>query len=91
MSGARQLGRFEFVDLVAPQWLGHVFLAECFEGTPRETEEAAPIWFPVDSLPFDNMWEDDRLWLPRLLAGERLEGAFLFDDGRLLTHRLTNC
>ena len=85
---ARQLGRFQFVDLSAPQWFGHVFLAGDFAGTPEETDEAVPVWFAVDALPFDQMWQDDRYWLPRLLAGERLTGAFLFDDGRLLTHRL---
>ncbi|RMF00282.1 MAG: 8-oxo-dGTP diphosphatase [Alphaproteobacteria bacterium] len=81
-------GRFRFVELNGPQWLGFVFLASLYEGEPRETEEADPFWCPVTALPFDQMWEDDRHWLPRLLEGERLEGDFLFDDGRLLAHRL---
>jgi len=81
-------GVFRFVDLVQPQWLGYVFVAGRHEGTAIETEEGSPIWTPVDALPFAEMWEDDRLWLPRLLAGESLEGEFLFDDGRLLAHRL---
>jgi hypothetical protein len=34
------------------------------------------------------MWDDDRYWLPRILAGERLEGDFLFRDGVLAAHRL---
>ena len=81
-------GRFVFVDLVAPQWLGYVYLAHRFVGTPVSTEEADPAWYAVDALPFGEMWDDDRFWLPRLLEGERLQGEFLFDDGRLLAHRL---
>jgi 8-oxo-dGTP diphosphatase len=85
---AVEKGRFSFLDLTALQWAGHVFLAHRFEGEPVATEEADPLWYPVDALPFERMWEDDRYWLPRLLAGERLCGEFLFDDGRLLAHRL---
>lgn len=85
---ARLMGRFRFVDLTASQWLGYVFTASRAEGTPVETEEGDPAWYPVGGLPFAEMWDDDRYWLPRVLAGERLTGDFLFDDGRLLTHRL---
>lgn len=81
-------GRFRFVDLVGPQWLGYAYLAHRFEGTPVPTAEADPAWYPVGALPFDEMWDDDRFWLPRVLDGERLSGDFLFDDGRLLAHRL---
>ena len=81
-------GRFSFLDLRAPQWFGYVFVAREFEGTPHETDEAVPLWYPLDALPFAQMWDDDRFWLPRILEGEKLEGEFLFDDGRLLAHRL---
>ena len=30
------------------------------------------------------MWEDDELWLPRALAGERLRGDFALDGERLI-------
>lgn len=81
-------GRFKFVDRVASQWFGYIFVARAHEGEARETAEGAPVWVGIDELPFDRMWPDDRYWLPRVLAGEVLEGEFLFDDGRLLTHRL---
>lgn len=82
-------GRFKFVDLTAPQWFGFIYTATAFEGSPIETEEGDPSWYSIHELPFDQMWEDDRFWLPRVLAGESLVGEFLFDDGRLLTHRLS--
>lgn len=87
---AELLGEFRFLDLVAMQWYGYVFLARDWQGEPVQTEEADPFWCAVDSLPLDQMWDDDRFWLPRLLAGERLRGDFLFDDGRLLSHRLAS-
>ena len=88
LTAPQLLGRFRFVDLTASQWLGFAFLATRYQGSPHETDEARPHWFELHSLPLDQMWEDDRHWLPRLLEGERLEGDFLFDDGRLLAHRL---
>ena len=53
----------------------YVYLAGDFAGSLRETEEAVPEWFSVDALPFDQMWEDDRHWLPLLLAGKYFQGT----------------
>jgi 8-oxo-dGTP diphosphatase len=77
-----------FIDTQDEDWLGYIFVGEGCVGTPRETAEASPAWHALDDLPFDEMWDDDRYWLPRVLAGERLEGEFLFAGGRLLAHRL---
>lgn len=79
---------FRFVDTHDHDWLGFVFTATAFAGEPRPSAEALPFWAPVADLPLERMWDDDRYWLPRLLAGERLEGDFLFASGRLLAHRL---
>jgi 8-oxo-dGTP diphosphatase len=78
----------KFLDLEDEDWLGYVYIADDFRGEPRSTPEAVPLWYPVHALPIDEMWDDDRYWLPRLLARERLEGEFLFRRGRLLAHRL---
>jgi 8-oxo-dGTP diphosphatase len=51
-----------------------VFLARAFTGLPVTTAEAEPLWFPADALPYDQMWSDDRHWLPLLLAGEHFAG-----------------
>ncbi len=63
----------------------HVFLAEALDGEPRETDEALPHWVPVDAVPYDRMWEDDRHWLPLLLAGRHFEARALFDGDELLS------
>jgi 8-oxo-dGTP diphosphatase len=77
-----------FVDLEGDDWLGYVFVAGAFAGEPRTTPEAVPEWFPLDALPLDRMWPDDRLWLPLVLAGERLRGDFLFRRGDLLAWQI---
>src|SRR5262245_46225687 len=47
-TGVEQRGeiRFQFTDGLALH--GYVFLATGCEGRPRETEEATPIWTPLD-------------------------------------------
>jgi hypothetical protein len=30
------------------------------------------------------MWEDDRLWLPRMLDGESFSGFFVFDGEKMV-------
>lgn len=88
VAAARLAAVLRFLDVAGDDWLGYVFVAEQGSGTPRTTAEAIPAWHALDALPFDEMWEDDRVWLPRVLAGDSLEGDFLFDAGRLLAHRL---
>ena len=83
-----QMAILRFVDRVDSQWLGHVFVAECHEGTPIETDEAEPFWAPLDAIPYDGMWEDDRIWLPEVLVGRFVRGDFLFESGKLLSFAL---
>ena len=63
---------------------GFVFRASGFRGMPRETDEAIPEWFSVKAIPYHNMWADDRIWLPLLLAGKKFSGRFLFDGDQML-------
>lgn len=62
----------------------HVFRSDGVEGEPVETDEAVPVWRARDEIPYDEMWEDDRYWLPLLLEGRRFEVRTLFDGDRLL-------
>lgn len=65
-----------------PEWdlLVTVFVAHRFSGRPAESDEVAPRWYPVDRLPYEQMWDDARHWLPRVLAGERLTADISFAD-----------
>lgn len=78
--------RFQFTDGYGIHV--HVFRASGCEGTPAETDEAIPIWAPVDAIPFEEMWADDRLWVPHLLAGRRFDGRFVFDGDTMLDQAL---
>ncbi len=62
----------------------HVFTARRWEGEPQETDEAAPRWFGVGEVPYDDMWADDRFWLPQVIAGETVRGRFEFDSAETL-------
>ena len=52
-------------------------------GEPQQTPEAVPRWTPLAAIPWDEMWADDRFWLPLLLAGDDVDGRFLFDGDAL--------
>jgi 8-oxo-dGTP diphosphatase len=78
--------RFQFLDGLSLH--GYVFTATDCDGDPRETKEATPLWTPIDAIPYDEMWADDRLWVPLMLAGTRFEGRFLFDGDRMLGHEI---
>jgi 8-oxo-dGTP pyrophosphatase MutT (NUDIX family) len=45
-----------------------VYTATRYAGTPVESDEMKPKWFATDAVPLDAMWEDDRYWLPAILA-----------------------
>jgi 8-oxo-dGTP diphosphatase len=71
-----------FVFPVRPSWdqTISVFTATSWHGEPIETAEIAPRWFPVRELPVDQMWDDARHWLPRVLAGEYVAATFTYAD-----------
>ncbi|MCX6996298.1 MAG: 8-oxo-dGTP diphosphatase [Kiritimatiellaeota bacterium] len=73
---------FQFADGFSIH--GYVFTATGFEGEPRETDEAIPVWAPTDALPYHRMWADDRVWIPLLLQGKKFTARFLFDGDLLL-------
>lgn len=77
---------FQFVD--GYSLFCSVFVAPDFRGEPIETDEAVPLWTPVDAIPYDEMWEDDIHWLPGVLEGRQFRGFFTFEDDRMLWHRV---
>lgn len=83
-----------FVERDGPQWLGFAFVATAYTGVLTESAEARPFWCPITSIPYSDMWPDDKIWLPRVLesgdlrSGETLPlvGNFLFADEVLIAH-----
>ncbi len=77
---------FQFMD-------GHsihvwVFTATECAGEAKETEEAVPLWTELDQIPYDEMWADDRIWVPLMLEGRSFSGRFVFDGDAMLDHQL---
>jgi 8-oxo-dGTP diphosphatase len=65
-----------------------VFVARSFTGEPIETDEATPFWVPIEGVPYDAMWADDRHWLPLVLAGNSFQGWFEFDGETMLSREV---
>ncbi len=84
--GVRYAGRLRFQFLDGFSIVGEVFRASRYRGTPVETAEAMPRWYPLRRLPYAQMWADDRVWLPLILAGRCVEGRFLFDGDHMLDY-----
>lgn len=80
----RKLGELRFSMSDHPGIHCHVYRADDFSGTPTETDEAVPVWTPLDAIPYHRMWEDDRHWLPLLLDDRTFLGSFAFEGERLL-------
>lgn len=57
----------------------HVYVCDEWRGEIVESEEMAPKWFKIDDIPYDEMWDDDKYWLPRVLNGEKIVSFFEFD------------
>ncbi len=87
-TGVEQVGElwFQFTD--GHSILCYVFLANGYRGRPVETDEAVPLWTPIQAVPFDEMWEDDRVWMPWLLRRQPFFGRASFDGERLIGHAM---
>lgn len=78
---------FDFVDGLKMN-VG-VYRATRWEGEPTETAEALPVWTPLNALPLDEMWADDRIWLHEVLVAKRhFLGRFRFDNDTMLAHEV---
>jgi 8-oxo-dGTP diphosphatase/2-hydroxy-dATP diphosphatase len=62
----------------------YVTVARRFRGEPRlqpDSKMRNLSWYPVASLPIDEMMFGDRVWIERVLAGERLMGEIYYAPG----------
>ena len=48
----------------------HVFKSLSHEGEPQETDEMRPGWFDINKIPYEEMWPDDKYWMPLFIAGK---------------------
>lgn len=88
VSALEQLGehRFQFTNGYSIHcW---VYRTDRYEGVPVETDEAAPLWRKIADIPYERMWEDDRIWLPLLIEGRSFSASWIFDDDAMVDYEL---
>ena len=80
----RKLGELRFSMTDCPDILCHVYRSDDFTGEPTETPEAVPVWMPLDKIPYERMWADDRHWFPYLIDDRCFLGRFVFEGESLV-------
>jgi 8-oxo-dGTP diphosphatase len=63
-----------------PAWsqVVHVYTARTWQGIARPSREIDPEWIAVSEIPYGEMWDDCRHWLPRVLDGDWTRARFVF-------------
>lgn len=76
----KKVGEFDFYFPHKPEFdqTVHTYLIEEIKGIPTESEEMSFKWFPLAEIPYSQMWDDDKHWLPLVLAGQKLNATFIF-------------
>lgn len=74
-------GRIQFHYPVGDirQWDGYIYESWDWDGEPTESEEMNPQWFALRDIPYHQMWDDDKHWLPLVLKGETVAAEFTFN------------
>jgi 8-oxo-dGTP diphosphatase len=74
------VARLSFRFPAAPSWSQqvHVFGVSYWDGHPTQSEEITPIWFTIEKVPYNQMWQDAIHWLPHILAGNPITATFVF-------------
>lgn len=70
-------------------WRVHVFVSHDCDGIEKETEEATPKWFAINKIPYDEMWQDDKIWMPLMFDNKNFRGTFRFDgNNNIIDHKI---
>lgn len=78
----RKVGELDFYFPYNPKFdqTVHVYIVTKYSGIPKETEEMAFEWFRIEEIPYSKMWDDDKHWMPLMLQGKKIKGAFKFKE-----------
>lgn len=58
----------------------NIFICNKYIGEPIETEEMKPQWFKQNNIPFNEMMQDDIVWIPKILEGKFVCGKVVFNN-----------
>ena len=73
-------GEFHFIDLPDVEHYCNIFVVHDWTGDPVESEEMRPQWFHKDEIPYDEMWADDKHWMPLLLESKQFKGKVVINE-----------
>lgn len=78
---------YPFVNRDALSQRSFVFSTRIFSGEIRESGEISASWWPITEIPYERMWADAKLWLPRALSGEFIEATVVIGErNEVLSH-----
>lgn len=67
----------------------NVYIATDYIGKIIETDEMKPKWFNLNEIPYNEMFEDDEIWLPEILKGNKLTAKFVYDkDFNMVSYKM---
>lgn len=81
-------GILHFFDLPDVEHYCYIYTATEWEGQPIETDEMRPQWFAESKIPYKQMWPDDELWIPLMLAGKLFKGRVVIENDRIKEYQL---
>uniref|UniRef100_A0A7V4E4M4 Oxidized purine nucleoside triphosphate hydrolase n=1 Tax=candidate division WOR-3 bacterium TaxID=2052148 RepID=A0A7V4E4M4_UNCW3 len=81
-------GIIYFYNVYGKDWEVCVFRTSSYEGDISESEEVFPKWFEFSEIPYNDMWEDDKEWLPHLIRGDYFIGNYYFEGDKLVKSEL---
>lgn len=74
-----------------PDMEAHYYEILKHEGEIADSDEMEVKWIPISEIPYENMWPNDRYWLPMFLDGRYFKGEFFFNaDYQIVKHSI-NC
>lgn len=77
-----KMAEIEFYFTSKPEWNQrvHVYFVYRWKGEPTETAEMRPEKFLIANIPYARMWDSDRIWLPKILSGQRIKAKFYWKE-----------
>lgn len=62
----------------------NIYSASDYIGEIQETDEIIPGWYDLDSIPYERMLEDDKLWMVEVLKGKKIDGKVVFNENLVM-------
>lgn len=66
----------------------HVLTTSDLKIEATESAEMIPRWFSIADIPYKQMWDDARYWLPRILEGDMFRANFKFQPDNSIVANL---